>query len=73
MHGLAGIASMDLPGTAAGSSGWGRESDEGNAGTQSIGSAVIDVTSGDYFALVARQSSAWTKNVAAHRLFEVVD
>jgi hypothetical protein len=37
----------------------------GDAGVQSIGSAVVDVTPGDYFELVARQTSAATKNVAA--------
>jgi hypothetical protein len=34
-----------------------RESDEGDAGVQSIGSAVVDVTPGDYFELIARQTS----------------
>jgi hypothetical protein len=48
--------------------GRGRESDEGDAGVQSIGSAVVDVAPGDYFELVARQTSAATKNVAADEL-----
>ena len=39
-----------------------------DAGVQSIGSAVIDVSPGDYFELLARQSSASTKNVAADDL-----
>ena len=42
--------------------------DEGDAGVQSIGSAVVDVTPGDYFELIARQTSASTKNVAADEL-----
>jgi len=45
-----------------------KESDEGDAGVQSIGSAVVDVTPGDYFELVARQTSASPKNVAADEL-----
>jgi hypothetical protein len=45
-----------------------KESDQGDAGVQSIGSAVVDVTPGDYLELVARQSSASTKNVAADEL-----
>jgi hypothetical protein len=32
---------------------------------QSLGSGVVEVTPGDYFELVARQTSASTKNVAA--------
>jgi hypothetical protein len=44
------------------------EGDEGDAGVQGIGSAVVDVTPGDYFELVARQTSASTKNVAADEL-----
>jgi hypothetical protein len=48
--------------------GMGRESDEGDAGVQSIGSAVVDVTAGDYFELIARQTSGATKNVAADEL-----
>ena len=32
---------------------------------QSIGSAVVDATPGDYFELIARQTSGVTKNVAA--------
>jgi len=48
--------------------GMGRESDEGDAGVQSIGSAVIDVSPGDYFELLARQTSGSTKNVAADEL-----
>jgi hypothetical protein len=37
-------------------------------GVQSIGTAVVDVTPGDYFELIARQTSASTKNVAADEL-----
>lgn len=33
-----------------------RESDEGDAGVQSIGSAVVEVTPSDYFELIARQT-----------------
>ena len=33
-----------------------------------IGSAVVDVTPGDYFELIARQTSGATKNVAADEL-----
>jgi hypothetical protein len=44
------------------------ESDQGDAGVQSIGSAVVDVTAGDYFELIARQSSGATKNVVADEL-----
>jgi hypothetical protein len=32
---------------------------------QSIGSAVVEVTPGDYFELIAHQTSGSTKNVAA--------
>jgi hypothetical protein len=35
---------------------------------QSIGSAVVDVTPGDYFELLVRQTSGATKNVAANEL-----
>lgn len=45
-----------------------RESDEGDAGAQGIGSAVVDVTPGDYFELIAHQTSGATKNVAAEEL-----
>ena len=45
-----------------------RESDEGDAGVQSIGTGVVNVTPGGYFELVARQTSASTKNVAADEL-----
>jgi hypothetical protein len=45
-----------------------KESDEGDAGVQSIGSAVVDVTPGDYFQLIARQTSGSTENVAADEL-----
>jgi len=48
--------------------GMARESDEGDAGVQGIGSAVVDVAPGDYFELIARQTSASTKNVAADEL-----
>ena len=46
----------------------GRESDAGNAGVQSIGSAVVDVTPGNHFEQIARQTSSSTKNVAADEL-----
>ena len=48
--------------------GMARESDEGDAGVQSIGTGVVDVTPGDYFEFIARQSSSSTKNVAADEL-----
>jgi hypothetical protein len=48
--------------------GMGRESDESDPGVQSVGSAVVDVIAGDYFELIARQTSASTKNIAAHEL-----
>jgi hypothetical protein len=48
--------------------GMGRESNEGDAGVQGIGSGVVDVTPGDYFEFIARQTSASTKNVAADEL-----
>ena len=35
---------------------------------QSIGSAVVDVVPGDYFELIACQTSSSTKNVAADEL-----
>jgi hypothetical protein len=35
---------------------------------QSIGRAVIDVTPGDYFQLIAPPTSGATKNVAANEL-----
>jgi hypothetical protein len=35
---------------------------------QGIGSAVVDVTPGDYFELIARQTSDLAKNVAADEL-----
>lgn len=35
---------------------------------QGIGSAVVDVTPRDHFELIARQTSASTKNVAADEL-----
>ena len=34
-----------------------KESDEGDAGIQSIGSAVVQVTPGDYFELIVRQTA----------------
>jgi hypothetical protein len=37
-----------------------KESDEGDAGVQGIGSAVVDVTLGDYFEIIARQTSSST-------------
>jgi hypothetical protein len=48
-------------GTAGLFFGTARESDEGDAGVQSIGSAVVDVTPGDYFELIARQTSSATQ------------
>jgi hypothetical protein len=45
-----------------------KESDNGDSGVQSIGSAVVDVTPGDHFELIARQTSGSTKNVAADEL-----
>jgi hypothetical protein len=42
-----------------------RESDQGDAGVQSIGCAVVDVAPSDHFELIARQTSGSTKNVAA--------
>jgi hypothetical protein len=45
-----------------------KESDLGDSGVQSIGSAVVNVTPGDYFELIARQTSGATKNVAADEL-----
>ena len=35
---------------------------------QGIGSAVVNVTPGDYFEIIARQTSGSTKNVAADGL-----
>jgi hypothetical protein len=35
---------------------------------QGIGSAVVDVTPGDHFELIARQTSGPVKNVAADEL-----
>jgi hypothetical protein len=53
------------------------ESDEGDAGVQGIASAVVEVTPGDHFELIARQASSSTKNVAADErtwfAVEVVD
>jgi hypothetical protein len=40
----------------------------GEGGVQSIGTGVVDVTPGDYFELIARQTSGATKNVAADEL-----
>jgi hypothetical protein len=45
-----------------------RESDEGDAGVQSMGSAVFEVTPGDDFELIARQTAGSAKNVAADEL-----
>jgi hypothetical protein len=45
-----------------------KESDNGDSGVQSIGSAVGDVTPGDYFQLIARQTSGSPKYVAAEEL-----
>ena len=41
---------------------------EPEAGVQSIGTGVVNVTTGDYFELIARQTSGSTKNVAADEL-----
>jgi hypothetical protein len=46
----------------------GRESDEGDAGAQSIDSAVVAVARDDYFELIAHQTSGAIKNVAADEL-----
>jgi hypothetical protein len=40
----------------------------GDGGLQSIGRAVIDVTPGDYFELIAPPTFGATKNVAANEL-----
>ena len=48
--------------------GMAKESDEGDAGVEGIGSAVVDVTASDYFELIALQTSASTKNVTADEL-----
>ena len=40
----------------------------GNSRVHWIGSAVVEVTPGDYFQLIARQTSGSTKNVAADEL-----
>jgi hypothetical protein len=48
--------------------GMGRKSDEGAAGVQSLGTGVVDVTPGDYFELIAGQTSGSTKNAAADEL-----
>ena len=45
-----------------------KESDQGDSGVQSAGSAAVDVMPGDYFELIARQTSGSTKNVAADEL-----
>jgi hypothetical protein len=45
-----------------------KEGDAGHSGVQSIGSAVVDVTPGDYFEIIVRQTSGSTKNVAADEL-----
>jgi hypothetical protein len=42
-----------------------KESDAGDSGLQNASTAVVEVTSGDYFELIARQTSGSTKNVAA--------
>ena len=41
--------------------GMAKESDEGDVGVQSIGSAVVEVTPGDYFEFIANQTSGSTK------------
>jgi hypothetical protein len=45
-----------------------KESDQGDAGVQSIGRGVVNVTPGDYLEFIARQTSGATKNVAADEL-----
>lgn len=45
-----------------------KESDAGDAGVQNVGTAVVNVTAGDDFELIARQTSGATKNVAADEL-----
>ena len=51
--------------------------DEGDAGVQCIGSAVVDVAKGDYFELIAQQTSVSTKSVVPGEFtwfaIEVVD
>jgi predicted cupin superfamily sugar epimerase len=45
-----------------------KESENGDSGVQGIGAGVVEVTAGDYFELIARQTSASAKNVAADEL-----
>jgi hypothetical protein len=45
-----------------------KESDLGDSGVQSIGTAVVHVTPGDHFELVCRQTSGSTKTVPADEL-----
>jgi hypothetical protein len=45
-----------------------KESDAGDSGLQNASTAVVEVTAGDYFELIARQTSGSTKNVAADEL-----
>jgi hypothetical protein len=41
---------------------------EADADVQGIGTGVVNLTSGDYFELIARQTSTSTKNIAADEL-----
>jgi hypothetical protein len=41
---------------------------EADADVQGIGTGVVNVTPGDYFELIARQTSTSTKNIAADEL-----
>ena len=45
-----------------------KESDHGDSGVQSIGTGVVNVTPGDSFELIARQTSGSTMNVADEEL-----
>ena len=45
-----------------------KESDAGDSGVQSIATGVVNVMPGDYFELIARQTSGSTKNVVADEL-----
>ena len=45
-----------------------KESDQGGSGVQSIGTGVVNVTPGEYFELIFRQTSGAAKNAAANEL-----
>jgi hypothetical protein len=59
------VAGRDLFFGAAGGS------DASDRAFKAMGSAVIDITPGDRFELIARQTSASTKYIAAHELTRV--